>query len=260
MYSNIQLYLAWRNGTNPDIRFVVDERHKILYCELPKVGCTNWKRTMLQLIHPETFGRLPFDQIKGPHGHYGEKGYKYISDWPISDRFKMVKEYYKFVFVRHPLERLLSAYRDKVQYDFLRHLPFPIHHIKGHDTDGLPIHHIKEHDADAFMDIDIEGFHAFLKYLVKDETILARGSRSRHWKRFVDLCGICSFDWNFVGKLETVNRIGYNMYTAYIPTSRNSNIFQYLLDWSRNLKIYMKMLLAYSGTVNLYSKMRMLMG
>ena len=55
----------WKNGTNPDIRFVVDEKHKILYCELPKVGCTNWKRTMLQLIQPDTFGRLPFDHIKG---------------------------------------------------------------------------------------------------------------------------------------------------------------------------------------------------
>ena len=55
----------WRKGVNPDVRFVVDERHKILYCELPKVGCTNWKRTMLQLIHPDTFGRLDFNHIKG---------------------------------------------------------------------------------------------------------------------------------------------------------------------------------------------------
>ena len=58
----------------------VDENNKVLYCELPKVGCTNWKRTMLQLIQPKTFGKLAFDDIKGPHGHYGEEGYKYITE------------------------------------------------------------------------------------------------------------------------------------------------------------------------------------
>ena len=93
------------------MRFVVDENNKVLYCELPKVGCTNWKRTMLQLIQPNTFGKLAFDDIKGPHGHYGEEGYKYITEWPAEERLKMVDSFYKFIFVRHPLERILSAYR-----------------------------------------------------------------------------------------------------------------------------------------------------
>jgi len=184
---------SWRNGSSPDVRFVVDENNKVLYCELPKVGCTNWKRTMLQLIQPKTFGKLAFDDIKGPHGHYGEEGYKYITEWPAEERVKMVDTFYKFIFVRHPLERILSAYRDKVQYDFLRNLPF--------QNPGK----VKDHDADEFMDLDKEGFHAFVKYLTKRVDLAAGGSRIRHWKRYVDLCGICSFDWDFVGKLETVN-------------------------------------------------------
>jgi hypothetical protein len=56
------------------------------------------------------------------------------------------------------------------------------------------------------LDIDKEGFHAFIKYLVKRADITQGGSRIRHWKRFVDLCGICSFKWDFIGKLETVNQ------------------------------------------------------
>ena len=68
---------------------------------------------MLQLIHPDTFGRLDINHIKGPHGHYGEEGYKYITEWPVKKRIEMVENYYNFIFVRHPLERLLSAYRDK---------------------------------------------------------------------------------------------------------------------------------------------------
>ena len=55
------------------------ELNFIAFYKLPKVGCTNWKRTMLQLIHPDTFGRLDINHIKGPHGHYGEEGYKYIT-------------------------------------------------------------------------------------------------------------------------------------------------------------------------------------
>ena len=66
---------------------------------------------MLQLIQPKTFGKLAFDDIKGPHGHYGEEGYKYITEWPAEERLKMVDTFYKFIFVRHPLERILSAYR-----------------------------------------------------------------------------------------------------------------------------------------------------
>ena len=149
-------------------------------------------KTLLQLIHPDTFGRLDFNHIKGPHGHYGEEGYKYITEWPVNKRIEMVQKYYNFIFVRHPLERLLSAYRDKVQYQFLKNLPFP-----------GKAHRVEEHHAEHLIDLDKEGFHAFIKYLVRRADIDSGGSRIRHWKRFVDLCGICSFKWDFIGKLET---------------------------------------------------------
>ena len=83
----------------------------------------------------------------------------------------------------------------KVQYEFLRNLPFP-----GRS------HKVEEHHAEHLIDLDKEGFHAFLKYLVRRADIDQGGSRIRHWKRFVDLCGICSFKWDFIGKLETVNQ------------------------------------------------------
>ena len=31
---------------------VVDPIHKILYCELPKVGSSNWKRVLIKLTDP----------------------------------------------------------------------------------------------------------------------------------------------------------------------------------------------------------------
>ena len=58
---------------------------------------------------------MKVEDIKSPHGKKGDGGYKYLSEWPPEEQIEMIKSYYKFMFVRHPLERLLSAYRDKVR-------------------------------------------------------------------------------------------------------------------------------------------------
>ena len=68
-----------------------------------------------QLIHPDKYGSMKVEDIKSPHGKKGDGGYKYLSEWPPEEQIEMIKSYYKFMFVRHPLERLLSAYRDKVR-------------------------------------------------------------------------------------------------------------------------------------------------
>ena len=35
-----------------DFPMIVDPIHKILYCELPKVGSSNWKRVLIKLTDP----------------------------------------------------------------------------------------------------------------------------------------------------------------------------------------------------------------
>ena len=64
---------------------------------------------------------MKVEDIKSPHGKKGDGGYKYLSEWPPEEQIQMIKTYYKFMFVRHPLERLLSAYRDKVREELFEH-------------------------------------------------------------------------------------------------------------------------------------------
>lgn len=143
---------------------------------------------MLQLIQPDTFGRLPFDHIKGLNKisilkknflrsawslwwrriqiyyrmadsraiWYGEK-FLQIHFCPTSawknfekgdifiQKIIILSSQRSLVFLSRykKLHSLQSAYRDKVQFAYLRNLPFP------GDT-----HHVKEGHVEQFLDID----------------------------------------------------------------------------------------------------------
>ena len=78
-----------------------------MYCDLPKAGSSVWMKIMLFLsqgtawrggnVHKESMVQNTFL-------------YSYLPD----DQIEMLKTHYKFMFVRHPFERLLSGFRNKV--------------------------------------------------------------------------------------------------------------------------------------------------
>ena len=43
--------IEWKNW-NVDFPMIVDQKHKMMYCEMPKVGSTNWKRVLMKLTNP----------------------------------------------------------------------------------------------------------------------------------------------------------------------------------------------------------------
>ena len=80
---------------------IVDNKHKILYCYIPKIACTTWKKIMTHLLGIKN-NRSVHSQHFPLLGSYSKSKVRYILD-----------NYYKFMFVRDPFERLLSAYKDK---------------------------------------------------------------------------------------------------------------------------------------------------
>ena len=43
---------------------------------------------------------------------------KKIGEYPLEERLEMLKSFYKFTVVRDPIERILSAYKDKAYEEF----------------------------------------------------------------------------------------------------------------------------------------------
>ena len=98
---------------------------------------------------------------------------------------------------RDPIERILSAYKDKAFEEF-----------RG--KAGSKVHKYLEdrNMTEEFSNYDIESFHAFVQYLIARGPEAAAGGhfgvRVRHWTRFYDICHFCAIDWDFIGKVESI--------------------------------------------------------
>jgi len=87
----------------------VSDRHKYIYCNMPKVAGTSWKVVLLSLEGRDYSKSLVIPGIWTTIGRFLKQG-DVLKPLDLRNR---LKKYYKFMFVREPLERLLSAYRDK---------------------------------------------------------------------------------------------------------------------------------------------------
>ena len=92
-------------NTTELINIIVNEKFKTLYCYIPKVGCTQWKKVMVQLNPSESDVWV-----------HDPSNFKFLADYPQNESEQMMKSYFKFLFVREPFKRVLSAYIDKFLY------------------------------------------------------------------------------------------------------------------------------------------------
>ena len=89
---------------------IVNDKYRFLYCQVPKVATSNWKRVFMVL----NGNASDLWKIKSADVHNTTRGYfRYLSEYTPSEIIVRLRNYYKFMFVRDPMERLASAYRNK---------------------------------------------------------------------------------------------------------------------------------------------------
>jgi len=93
-------------------RFWISEKHRYIYCCTPKVACSSWKLTMM---------RLPGEDLSKVRNTNDpamvRRVFKRPMKYSLAQRQSLLENYYTFMFVREPLERLVSAYRNKCLRD-----------------------------------------------------------------------------------------------------------------------------------------------
>ena len=105
-----------------------------------------------------------------------------------------LKAYFKFLFVREPLHRLLSAFKDK----------FFANVTESDIIDKCRSDIVKSYRPRDYVrnGINLITFPEFIKYYSDQRT------RDHHWRQFDQICHPCLVKYDFIGKLENLSEEG----------------------------------------------------
>ncbi|XP_055859451.1 carbohydrate sulfotransferase 11-like isoform X2 [Biomphalaria glabrata] len=176
---------------------LVDERHKLLFCQLPGVALNDWRKILLILsgvVNTTSTGSISGGDV---YGKYATKA-KRLSEYDDKKRAEMLTSYYKVVFVREPLERLYNAFRVKLNAKSSKYF----HKAFGSQIIRKYRKNPKEKDIKDGSSVT---FAEFTKYILDNER---EGvvSLNEHWQQYYKQCHPCLVDYDFVGTYEDVEK------------------------------------------------------
>ena len=200
-------------------RFIVIKKLKLVFCFIPKVSCTTWKRV---LYSAENNGK----QLEGvPHN---KKHFSWLQDYSIAERQKILNTYYKAIFVREPFARLASAYREKLSKTWFKRFLIP-------DKTKQELRKEKPRP-----------FSTFVKRVIETNATTQQNAgyiEDQHWRSYEQICP-CEVDYDFIGHFENLDKegprllklIGADDYVIF-PDYRPSKSSPYMLEYYSQLTI-----------------------
>jgi len=161
----------------------VSKPHSLLWCKVPKAGSSTWTYNFLKMAG---------------HSTNSSKIHKLLRDYfPKQSRNTVLKDNYKFMVVRHPFERILSAYRDKLE-DLSRDME-----ARGGYYYSMFGRHIVKEYRDT-LNVNLTGvleptWKEFITYLI--DTPVTKFDE--HWTPMWMLCSPCIIRYNVIARMET---------------------------------------------------------
>lgn len=153
--------------------------YNVSYCAIPKVGTSVWRRIIVNLN-----GLYPDDDVVPVQKQFR------LSQFPLNQIGPILQSHRRFLFVREPFTRLLSAFLDK----FEKHVQL------FEDKYGRKI--IKTYRDNPSAESLKRGhdvtFAEFIQYRTDPET----REKNPHWSLYYDLCHVCDISYDFIGSFE----------------------------------------------------------
>ncbi|KAL1250575.1 hypothetical protein QQF64_018371 [Cirrhinus molitorella] len=152
-----------------------------------------------------------------------------------------LKNYTKFLFVRDPFVRLISAFRDKfLKPDDYFYNTYGSVMLQRYASISTPPKSVKK----AFAAGIRLSFSHFIKYLLDPQTEKTTPF-NEHWQQMYRLCHPCQIEYDFIGKLETLDEdaehllkiLGLDNYIHFPPGGEKRTALDWEQEWFANISV-----------------------
>ncbi|XP_052743869.1 carbohydrate sulfotransferase 11 isoform X2 [Bicyclus anynana] len=169
--------------------YLINRQYHVIWCNIFKAASTSW---MYNFNLMANYTAAFLDRTKEVPLELARKKYAR----PTVEMIRKAQgDSFTFLIVRHPLERLASAYNDKIVHAWPKSF---------HDQMGRRI--IKKYRKAATKPVPTERYPVFEEFVsyVLDEAKVKR-TLDMHWTPYSDFCTPCKFNFDVILKFETLD-------------------------------------------------------
>ncbi|XP_064100079.1 carbohydrate sulfotransferase 11-like isoform X3 [Macrobrachium nipponense] len=236
--STASIYTNWRRkgvklGLMTEEEYMTAKADEVMFCWQYKVGSTAWNALFAHLLNQTRVIRAKT--------FYDMREIMAVKN--ASDMKKALK-FYRFMIVRHPFERLLSAYRDRIEDTTHRSWQ---REFFGPQILAVTRPKLKESEMKTSGSLSvIPTFTEFVQYLL--ETHMDK--YDPHWAPFWKHCAPCAVSYHAIGKRETqLQDERFILEESGLATKANLKILEENAHQGRGDT--QKLMLKYFSTLNL---------
>lgn len=174
----------------PRARLMVDDMHKVIYCQLSKAGSTSFNNLLYYAVTGKYQERQHCNECRR------NAGIRWLDQFSEAERAQRLRDYYKILVVRHPFDRLVSCYNGKFtrpsrEATWTQHGPAMIKMFRK----GYVGKQQKYRTGAKWIE--------FTKYVNYLEDRFPE-KHNHHWNKIIDECYPCSIDYDIIAKVETM--------------------------------------------------------
>ncbi|XP_071455015.1 carbohydrate sulfotransferase 11-like [Hetaerina americana] len=181
--------------------FYIDKPHKISWCPIYKAASSTWLYNFLIL------GGVPEASLQAPKEQLSVLARRIFPEPEFKEAEEAFRSTFKFMVVRHPFERLLSAYRDKLENSKVGLEHGVLHFYRKYGRHIVSKYRFNRTlPRDTKVDENEERieptFREFVRYLIDEDPTRA----DDHWIPYYLFCTPCLLRYDAIAKVETMQR------------------------------------------------------